>query len=194
MAPRLLLVDGMDDLKREKWDELAAETGVEIVAVAESEDQTRAFVEELSPDVVLLNVDNPKLGGMEICNRIFEMNPWMKIAVLTQACDPIFVMGAFRSHACAYILKRCLPMDFKKAIDTIMKGKVFLSPALCHPKGFVTSECRFYIEQLHRRHRLRMRNGCDHDRGFEEVAWNRGWVVLKRNPDSTKSEAATQSF
>ncbi len=100
--------------------------------LAECEDGLSALkaVDELRPDVLVVDLRLPGLDGLEVTRRVTEKYPWTKVVVLSMhACDS-FVSRALHFGASAYVLKNSDIKDLKDAIDSAIAGRHFLSRAL----------------------------------------------------------------
>jgi DNA-binding NarL/FixJ family response regulator len=89
----------------------------EIVVVGEAEDGREAvrLVEELRPDVVLMDAKMPVLGGLEATRRIKEQWPGVRVVVLT--IHPGYRAEALAAGADAFLVKGCPARDLRKAIQ-----------------------------------------------------------------------------
>ena len=94
--------------------------GVEVIAAAW----------KLKPDVILMDIDMPKLGGLEATLEIKKMNPDIKILLLSQYEDPIYVRRFLKVGASGYILKQAVTPDLIAAIHAIAGGEMYIHPAV----------------------------------------------------------------
>lgn len=101
---RILLVDGHADYRRQLHALLVAEPGLEVVGEATA----LRLVEELEPDVVLMEVVMPEPGGFEATRRILAARPEVRLIALSLHCDPAFVRGMFAAGA-SRIARRTAP-------------------------------------------------------------------------------------
>ena len=97
-----------------------AANGVEVIEAAE----------KLNPDVILMDIAMPKLGGLEATAKIKKMNPDIKILVLTQYDDPMYVKRFLKAGASGYILKKAVTTDLITAIHAIAAGEMYLHPSV----------------------------------------------------------------
>ncbi len=83
--------------------------------------------EDLQPDVVLLDINLPKLNGFEVAARIRTLAPDPRLIFLSQESSPDIVREAFRLGAHAYVQKHCTASDLLPAIDAVLGGRRFVS-------------------------------------------------------------------
>lgn len=101
-------------------------------AVAQAADGLEAVqkVEELKPDLMLLDIGLPNLGGLEVANRIHQIDPGVRIIFLTQNSDIDFVRAAFSSGARGYVLKTDAWAELLPAVTAILGGGDFVSSGI----------------------------------------------------------------
>jgi PAS domain S-box-containing protein len=87
-------------------------------------------VQDLAPDIVLLDLALPKLHGVEGIQPILAAAPHVKIIVLSIYSDRRLVVNILKAGAAGYLLKDCAFEELTKAIHTVQEPKVFISPSL----------------------------------------------------------------
>jgi two-component system response regulator NreC len=87
---------------------------------------------QLKPDVLLSDLSMPKTNGTEAIQRINSRYPGIKILVLTVHKTEEYVHAALKAGANGYILKDDSSDELINAINNIMAGKTYLSPAICN--------------------------------------------------------------
>src|SRR5277367_5305673 len=104
--------------------------GDEFRVVGESENGTDAVhsVKRLRPDLVLMDIGLPGLNGVETTVEILRDHPECKIVILSMYDDENSVVGAIRSGARAFILKKASDTDLLEALRTVARGGAYLSP------------------------------------------------------------------
>ncbi len=115
---------------------------IEVIAEAsdglEAIDKTR----QLRPDIVLMDVAMPTLGGLEATVEIRKNDPSVKILVLTQYDDKEYILRFLKAGVSGYLLKKAVGSDLISAITAIMAGETYLYPAIASKvvNGFLGKE------------------------------------------------------
>ena len=84
-------------------------------------------VEELQPDLVLLDINLPKLSGIQTARQILKLNPNCKIIFLTGYLHPEIVRAALEAGACGYVHKEDAPDELLASLEAVRVGKQYLS-------------------------------------------------------------------
>jgi len=84
----------------------------------------------LKPDVVVMDISMPELGGFEATAEILKDNPETQVLILSMYSNPAYVKKAFDAGAKGYILKDALEVDLAQAIVTVAHGGAYMSPAI----------------------------------------------------------------
>lgn len=106
--PRILLVED-DDAYREVVREMLHDHGFGPVAEASDGQEGITLVERFEPDVVLMDVRMPVLGGIEAAEAMRRIRPGLPIIMLTAYDDNGIMKEAFAAGVTAYLLKGCPP-------------------------------------------------------------------------------------
>jgi len=108
---------------------LEKEPDMEVVATVEDGRATVRLVEELKPDVVIMDISMPGLNGIEATRRITRDFPNIKIIALSMHDDGRFVVNMLKAGASGYLLKDCAFKELSQAIHIVVRmGKSYLSP------------------------------------------------------------------
>jgi two-component system invasion response regulator UvrY len=99
----------------------------EVIAEAESGEKGYQLFGALEPDVMVIDLSMPGMGGLEAIRRIMMRHEKAKILVLSMHEDLSFANQALKLGAKGYLIKNTLGDDLVKAIETISRGEVFLS-------------------------------------------------------------------
>ncbi|MEW5984656.1 MAG: response regulator transcription factor [Acidobacteriota bacterium] len=99
--------------------------------IAEASDGREAvrLANELEPDVVILDITMPLLTGIEATAQIVRRSPSVRVLILSMHADEAFITRSVQAGARGYLLKDSADTDIVSAIDAIMQGKSFFSPA-----------------------------------------------------------------
>jgi DNA-binding NarL/FixJ family response regulator len=118
-----LFRDGMRGL-------LATQPDIEVAGEAMTGEEAVRMVAELEPDVVLMDIKMPGLGGIEATRRILGENPRARVLVVTMFEDDATVFTAMRSGARGYVLKDDDKDDVLGAIRTVGRGGAVFGPGV----------------------------------------------------------------
>lgn len=106
--PSLLVVDD-DQVVRETMRDLLRDMGMEVLGEAEDGAEGVRKAIELRPDVVLMDLRMPGIGGLEATSQIKSVNREVQVIVLTAYDDPALKSGAVKAGVYAYLVKGCPP-------------------------------------------------------------------------------------
>ena len=99
----------------------------EVIGEAESGEKGYQLFGALKPDMMVIDLSMPGMGGLEAIRRIIMRHEKAKILVLSMHEDLSFANQALKLGAKGYLIKNTLGDDLVKAIETISRGEVFLS-------------------------------------------------------------------
>jgi NarL family two-component system response regulator LiaR len=125
---RVMLVDDHDMLRSGLKVFLDAFDDLELVGEASDGEQAVWYCQELSPDVVLMDLNMPRLGGIDAIKKIHSQNQDIKFVVLTSFVDEELVQGALQAGAVGYLLKDSGAQELYAAIHRAHHGQSMLSP------------------------------------------------------------------
>ncbi len=106
---------------------LEQEALFEVIGEAESGEKAYQIFGELKPDVMVMDLSMPGMGGLEAIRRILMRHERARILVLTMHEDLSFANQALKLGAKGYLIKNTLGDDLVKSIQTVSRGEVFLS-------------------------------------------------------------------
>ena len=106
------------------------ESEFDVVKVVSDGHAVVVGVEELHPDVVVLDISMPVLNGIEAARRLAELNGTTRIVFVTVKSDAVIVQAALATGALAYVLKPRIGLDLIAAIKSALAGRRFVSPGL----------------------------------------------------------------
>jgi DNA-binding NarL/FixJ family response regulator len=104
--------------------------GMNIVGEADNGEEALSKAEELQPDIILMDLQMPKLNGIEATRRIMQTSPHIGILALTMLEDDDSVFGAMRAGARGYILKGAGKSEVIRAITAVAHGEAIFSPQI----------------------------------------------------------------
>jgi len=106
---------------------LEQEALFDVIGEAESGEKAYHMFGELKPDVMVMDLSMPGMGGLEAIRRILMRHERARILVLTMHEDLSFANQALKLGAKGYLIKNTLGDDLVKSIQTVSRGEVFLS-------------------------------------------------------------------
>jgi DNA-binding NarL/FixJ family response regulator len=127
---RIIIADDHTLLRQGIRNVLLLESDLEIVGEAADGEEAVKKATELLPDILLLDINMPKLNGLEVTKRISSVHPDIKIIVLTIHDDENYVVEVIKAGAAGYLLKDIEPGMLVKAIRTVVGGESFIYPTL----------------------------------------------------------------
>jgi DNA-binding NarL/FixJ family response regulator len=127
---RILLVDNFDLFRRFVYSLLLNGLGFQVFVEASDGLEAVHKAEELKPDVILLDIDLPKLSGIEAARLIRQSSEHSKIVFVTQLTAPGVVGEAFAAGGHGYIIKSRALLELVPAIEAVLDGECFVSRAL----------------------------------------------------------------
>jgi two-component system response regulator NreC len=111
---------------------LLIEAQADMVCVGEAGDglETLARAEQLQPDLVLLDLSMPRLGGLAALPEIRRKAPQTRILVLTMHADEEYLRQCLKGGAAGYVLKQAADQELLLAIRAVMRDEVYIHPAM----------------------------------------------------------------
>ncbi|MFJ4799773.1 response regulator transcription factor [Streptomyces murinus] len=104
--------------------------GVEVIGAAGDGEEAVRLVEELAPDVVLMDLRMPRCDGVEATRRIREQYPGTQVVVLTTYADDESLFPALRAGARGYLTKDAGGEEIVRAVESVLSGEAGLSPSV----------------------------------------------------------------
>ena len=85
---------------------------------------------ELKPDIVVMDLSMPDLGGLEATAEILKLNPQIKVLILSMYSNENYVRRAFEVGAKGYMLKDAIEVDLTRAVNALADGESYVSPGI----------------------------------------------------------------
>jgi len=127
---RVLLADDHDLFRQGVRRLLEGSPDLEVVGEARTGQDTVRLVEELAPDIVLLDISMPALSGIDAARLIKTASPRTGIIILTVHADEEFLFEAIKAGAMGYLLKDASADELIRAIRVIYGGEGLLAPSM----------------------------------------------------------------
>ncbi|MGD0010712.1 MAG: response regulator transcription factor [Terriglobia bacterium] len=111
---------------------LEDDPGISVVGEARTGLEAIDQCKELKPDVVVMDLSMPDLGGLEATAEILKADPQIKILILSMYSNEAYVRKAFELGAKGYILKNAIEVDLTRAVMALAEGQAYFSPGVSH--------------------------------------------------------------
>lgn len=127
---RILIVD--DHLVVREGLKLIFETeeSYEVVGEAENGEKALVLIEQLKPDIILMDLSMPKMGGLEVIKALNEKNNRVPIIILTTFNDTHLIMEGLSLGAKGYLLKDTTREELIRTVDSAIRGEILLQPEI----------------------------------------------------------------
>jgi two-component system invasion response regulator UvrY len=103
---------------------------ITVVAEAESGEEAVRTFPEIKPDVVVMDISMPGIGGIEAIDRILAREPQARILVLSAHEDAMHARRVLKAGAVGYLTKRSAAEELMQAIRQVAQGKTYLEPTI----------------------------------------------------------------
>jgi DNA-binding NarL/FixJ family response regulator len=131
MAPiRVVIADDHAILREGIKVLLQGQSDVAVVGEAEDGRQAVQRCQELRPDVILMDIAMPGLGGYEATLEIRRLMPNIRVLVLTQYDNKEYVLRFLRAGAAGYVVKKAVATELVSAIRAVARGETYLHAAV----------------------------------------------------------------
>ena len=159
---------------------LQSQPDINVVAEAQSGEAACQMYAEMLPDVVVMDLGMPGMGGLEAMRRIRAHNPNARVLALSAHDDPMHARRALREGALGFLSKRSAPEVLIEAISAIAAGRRYIDPGLAQKLALAEIEgaARSPIEQLS-------------EREFEVFIRLAGGATVQKIADDLKLSAST---
>jgi DNA-binding NarL/FixJ family response regulator len=124
---RILVVDDHQVFREQICGILRSQSGFEVICEAADGLEGVSRADELQPDIVVLDISMPTLGGIEAAGRIHRVAPKSQIVFLSQHNSETIAQTALAAGALAYVTKSSASTDLIRAVKAVSEGKKFVS-------------------------------------------------------------------
>ena len=129
MTQTILIADD-HRLLREGLRALLERDGFQVVAEADNGRSAVRLAKQLQPDIVITDIAMPDLNGIEATRQVRAEAPRSKVLALSMHTESGFVLGILEAGASGYLLKDAAFEELSVAIKAVLKGQIYLSPAI----------------------------------------------------------------
>ncbi|MDH3949214.1 MAG: UvrY/SirA/GacA family response regulator transcription factor [Gammaproteobacteria bacterium] len=127
---KVMLVDDHDLVRTGIKRLLEDQPSIKIVGEAVSGEQALEQVSENDPDVVLMDINMPGIGGLEATRKLLHRKPKLKIIMVTMHEDELFAQRLLKAGAMGYLTKGAKVDEILQAIRAVMADQRYLCPAI----------------------------------------------------------------
>ncbi|MDX8034359.1 response regulator transcription factor [Lentzea sp. BCCO 10_0856] len=129
MTLRALVVDDHPLFRRGVMAALT-DSGIDVIGEASGGTAAIELADRLQPDVIVMDLNMPDLGGVEATRQIVAERPSARVLVLTMFDDDESVFAAMRAGARGYLVKSSRPQQIVDAVRAVGEGEAIFSPAV----------------------------------------------------------------
>jgi two-component system invasion response regulator UvrY len=126
----VLIVDDHELVRSGIRSVLANADGIKVMGEAQCGEDAIDFIRKKAPDVVLMDVNMPGIGGMEATRKITRLSPQSKVIVVTVHTEDPYPARLFKAGAAGYLTKGCSVDEMVTAIRTVHEGGHYVSNAI----------------------------------------------------------------
>jgi DNA-binding NarL/FixJ family response regulator len=130
MSIKIILADDHALIRSGLRTLLVNELGMEVVGEAGNGEETIRLTRQLAPDIVIMDITMPGLDGIEATRQIVTEMPSVRVIALSMHANKLFVEDIFKAGASGYLLKACASLELEAAIQTVLKGEVYICPKI----------------------------------------------------------------
>jgi DNA-binding NarL/FixJ family response regulator len=110
--------------------EMLSESGLSVVGRARDGEEALAKIEARQPDVALIDVRMPRVGGVEVARRAAQMSPKTSVILYTAYGDRALLTEALDAGARGFVLKEAPLADLARAVELVAQGGTYVDPVL----------------------------------------------------------------
>ena len=130
MAINIMITDDHSMIREGLKNLLELDGDIKVIAEAENGEECLDKLKTFRPDVLLLDINMPKMNGLEVLKALKDRKSKVKVLVLTVHNETEYLMKAVDIGINGYVLKDSESAELKKAIFTIAEGETYIQPSL----------------------------------------------------------------
>jgi two-component system invasion response regulator UvrY len=149
----VMLVDDHDLVRKGIRRLLDDSSGIRVIAEATDGEQAIRQIRKQKPDVILMDISMPGIGGLEATRKITQVSPDMKVIVVTIHEDDPFPKRLLEAGAAGYITKGCDVDEIIQAIQSVYSGNQYITPVVAQKLAlsFVNKRGKSLMDELTQR-------------------------------------------
>lgn len=125
---RLMIVDDHEVVRLGMRTAFELESDISVVGEANNGAEALAKIPVLAPDIILMDVQMEKMGGIEACREIKSMYPALAVLMITSFPDEEAIAASVIAGASGYLIKNVSRVELLKAVRTVARGQSLLAP------------------------------------------------------------------
>jgi DNA-binding NarL/FixJ family response regulator len=129
---RVLLADDHTLVRQGFRRMLEDDPQITVVGEARTGLEAMELCKNLKPEIVVMDLSMPELGGLEATAEILKDDPKVKILILSMFSNDAYIRKAFELGAKGYMLKNAIEVDLNRAVRALAEGQAYLSPGISH--------------------------------------------------------------
>jgi len=130
MLITVAIVEDDKNLREDLADHIASRKGFRCIGTFSSAEDALKSLPEKPPDVVVMDINLPKMSGIECTQKLKSLLPETEVVMLTMFDDTDLIFAALRAGASGYLLKRAAPTELLAAIEQVRAGGSPMSPEI----------------------------------------------------------------
>jgi DNA-binding NarL/FixJ family response regulator len=120
---KVIVVDDHDNVRQGIRGVLNSASDIEVIGEARNGIEAMALIDAFEPDVVLLDVEMPKMNGRQVARKITQRDLGVRILALSAHDDNQYILGMLKSGAAGYLTKDEVPALLVKAVRGVARGE-----------------------------------------------------------------------
>lgn len=130
MSTRILLADDHAILRAGLSMLISSQPGLEVVGQASDAEEALVKARQVKPDLVIVDISMPNGGGVHVATELSRTMPGVRIIALTMHDDQSYLKAVLAAGASGFVVKHSADNRLLDAIETVMKGQVYIDPAM----------------------------------------------------------------
>ena len=144
----ILIVDDQKVVRARLQEILSVQKDLQVIGTADDGDKAIAAVESLNPDLVIMDIEMPKMNGIEVIRIISQRFPESKVLVLSTHEKEAYIQQTISAGADGYILKNTSATDLVNAVQAVSRGYSYFGPKLLKKAQFASVQSLQPIKKI----------------------------------------------